>query len=315
MRRYELNEPEINVIKDGLNLSRAMTYKNACGGLPFGGCKTVIQCDRVNLDDFDTIGFISYISDKIRCFPGADMGLDEAMVDVIRNKYTKNFVGGTKSPLVTTGLPTAYGEYVAIKEACDFYYGSRDLSGKTVVVQGLGHVGFELVNYLAKDNARLIVTDVDIDKVHKVQQLHGTNHLKYVKPDDIYTTDADIFAPCAMGGIISENSIPNFKFKIIIGAANNQLKATSKEEELVLAKKLAEHGILFAIDWSHNTGGVIAAAFLWELQDEATEKQLLPIIEATCKTRFRQMLDKSKQQTKTPTEVAYEEVENLLVQH
>ncbi|MDD1778689.1 MAG: amino acid dehydrogenase [Candidatus Helarchaeota archaeon] len=312
MRRHELNEPEIDVIRDGLNLSRAMTYKNACGGLPFGGCKTVIQCNPVKTDDLETIGFISYVADKTRCFPGADMGLDETMVDIIRSKYTKNYVGGTKSPLVTTGLPTAYGEYMAIKEACDFCYGSTDLSNKTIAIQGLGHVGFELVNYLVKENARLFITDIDLNKVKKVQQIHGTNSIQYVKPDEIYTVDADIFSPCAMGGIITEESIPKFKFKIIIGAANNQLKATSKKEELVLAKKLAEYGILFAVDWSHNTGGVIAAAFLWQRQDEATEKDLMPIIEATCKTKFRQVLNKSKLSGKTPTEIAYEEVENLL---
>jgi len=81
MRRHDLDEPEIDVVIDGLNLSRAMTYKNTTASIPYGGCKTVLQCEPVKLDDFETIGFLSYITDRCRNFPGADMGLDENMVD------------------------------------------------------------------------------------------------------------------------------------------------------------------------------------------------------------------------------------------
>jgi len=312
MRRHELDEPEIDVIIDGLNLSRAMTHKNAIASLPYGGCKTVIQCKPVQLDDLETIGFLSYVSDRCRCFPGADMGLDEEMVDIIRERYTKNFVGGTRSPLASTGTPTAYGEFLAIKEACDFVYGSRDLRARKIAVQGLGHVGYPLVEYLLGDGAELIVTDIDLAKVHKLQQKYGSDSVKYVAPDEIYTVDADVFSPCAMGGIITEDRIPRFKFKIIIGSANNQLKATSKEGEIELAKKLADAGILFVVDWAHNTGGVIAAAVLWQLQEEATEEQLKPKIELPCRTNFRNLLEEARETGKTPTELVYEKVEAMV---
>jgi len=115
-----------------------------------------------------------------------------------------------------------------------------------------------------------------------------------------------------LGGIITEERIPQFKFKIILGSANNQLKATSKEGEIELAKKVAYAGILFVVDWVHNTGGVIAAALLWQLQDEATEEKLKPKIELPCKTNFRKLLEESKQKGKTSTELVYEKVERMV---
>jgi leucine dehydrogenase len=312
MRRHELHEPELDVITDGLNLSRAMSYKNAVAAIPFGGCKTVVQCAPVKLDDYETIGFLSYVADRTRNFPGADMGLEEAMVDVIHERFTRNFVGGAKSPLVSTGTPTAYGELCAIKEACGFLSGSSDLSGKTVAVQGLGHVGFPLAEYLLKEGARLIVSDIEKAKVQQLEQRYGTERVKEAPPDEIYTVDADVFAPSAMGGIITEDRIPRFKFKIILGSANNQLKATSQEQEIELAEKVADAGILFVVDWAHNTGGVIAAALLWQLQDEADEEQLRPRIELACRTNFRKLLEQSRQTGKTATELVYEKVEKMV---
>ncbi len=312
MRRHELDAPEIDVIMDGLNLSRAMTYKNIIASIPYGGCKTVIQCDPVQLDDFETMGFLSYVVDRCRNFAGADMGLDEEMVDVIRKKYTRNFIGGTKSPLVSTGTPTAYGEFLAIKEACDFLYGGKDLSTKRIAIQGLGHVGYPLAEYLLNDGARLVVADIDSSKVHKLQQKYGSDLAECVAPDDIYTVNADIFSPCAMGGIINEDRLRQFKFKIIIGAANNQLKVTCKKDEIELAKKIADIGILFVVGWAHNTGGVIAASVLWQLQEEATEEQLKPKIELPCRTNFRKLLEEAKETGKTPTELVYEKVEGII---
>jgi len=312
MRRHESDEPEIEVIIDGLNLSRAMTYKNAVSALPYGGCKTVVQCAPVNLDDYEAMGFLSYVADRTRNFPGADMGLDEEMVDVIRKRFTKNFVGGTKSPLASTGSPTAYGEFLAIKEACHITYGNRDLSGKTIAIQGLGHVGFPLAEYLLDDGAGIIVTDIDKGKADRLQQRYGSDLVRYVSPDEIYTVEADIFSPCAMGGIITEKRIPQFRYKVILGSANNQLRATSKEAEIALAEKVAKAGILFVVDWAHNNGGVIAASVLWQLQEEATEEQLNPKIELPCRTNFRKLLEEAKKGGKTPTELVYEKVEKMV---
>jgi len=312
MRRHELSEPEIDVILDGLNIARAMAYKNAIANIPYGGSKVMVQCDAVKLDDFETMGFLAYVADRSRSITGPDMNFEPEMADIIREKFTKNYTGGRKSSMGTSGAPTGYGEYIAIKEACDFIYGSRDISGKKIAIQGLGEVGYPLADYLLGDGAKLIVTDIDLAKVHRLQQKWGEDLAEYVEPDNIYTVDADIFSPCAMGGIITEERIAKFKFKIIMGAANNQLKATSKEGELELAKKLADAGILFIVDWAHNAGGVFTAWAEWVFQKEASLDKIKPRIEKVCGDNLRKLLEEAKRTGKTPTELVYEKIEDMV---
>jgi len=312
IRRHELDEPELDVLIDGLNLARAMAYKNAIANIPYGGCKTIVQCAPVKFDDFETMGFLSYVIDRTRAFTGPDMGFEPRMADIIREKFTKAITGGTKSPLGPTGGPTAYGEYLAIKEACDFIYGSRDLSKKKVAIQGLGEVGYPLAEHLLGAGAKFIVTDIELSKVQRLQQRWGEDLVEYVEPDDIYTVEADVFSPCAMGGIITADRIPRFKFKIIIGPANNQLRATSKEGEIVLAKKLADAGILFVVDWAHNTGGVIAGWSEWLLQEKASFDKIRPRIELVCRDNFRKLLEEAEKTGKTPTELVYKKVEDTV---
>jgi glutamate dehydrogenase/leucine dehydrogenase len=312
MRRHELSESEIDVILDGLNIARAMAYKNAIANLPYGGSKIVVQCEPIKLNDFETIGFLAYVTDRTRSITGTDMNISPEMADLMRQKFTRNFLGGIESPMGTSGVPTAYGEYLAIKEACHFVYGSRDLSKKKIAIQGLGNVGYPLAEYLLNDSAHLIVTDVDLSKVHKLQQKYSLDLVQYVEPEKIYTVDADIFSPCAMGGIITEERIAKFKFKIIMGSANNQLKATSKEAEIKLAKKLADAGILFVIDWAHNAGGVIRAWAEWVFQEKASFDKIKPRIELVCRDNLRKLLEEAKRTGKTPTELVYEKVEHLV---
>jgi len=312
MRRHELSEPEIDVIVDGLNIARAMAYKNAIANIPYGGSKILVQCDAVELDDFETMGFLAYVSDRSRSFTGPDMNFEPEMADIIREKFTKNYTDGRKSSMGTSGAPTGYGEYIAIKEACDFIYGSRDISKKRIAIQGLGEVGYPLAEYLLNDSAHLIVTDIDLSKVHKLQQKYGLDLVQYVEPEDIYTVDADIFSPCAMGGIITEERIGEFKFKIIIGSANNQLKATSKEAEIELAKKLTDAGILFVVDWAHNTGGVLTAWAEWLFQEGASLDKIKPRIELVCRDNLRKLLEEAKGTGRTPTELVYEKIEDMV---
>ena len=312
MRRHELAEPEIEVIIDGLNIARAMAYKNAIANIPYGGSKILVQCDPVKLDDFETMGFLAYVTDRSRSFTGPDMNFEPEMADIINERFTKNYVGGRKSPIGPSGGPTAYGEYLAIKEACDFIYGSKDLKGKKIALLGIGQVGYPLAEYLLADGAKLIISEKYKDKVKRLQEKWGLDRVEYVMPDEIYTVDAEIFSPNAMGGIITEERIAQFKFKIIIGAANNQLKATDKRGEIELAKKLAERDILFVIDWAHNSGGVLSAWMEWVYQEEASFEKLKPKIEKICRDNFRQLLEEAKATGKTPTELAYEKVEEMV---
>jgi glutamate dehydrogenase/leucine dehydrogenase len=312
MRRHELSEPEIDVILDGLNIARAMAYKNAIANIPYGGSKLLVQCNAVKLDDFETMGFLAYVTDRSRSITGTDMRISPEMADIMREKFTKNFVGGRNSPMGSSGIPTAYGEYLAIKEACDFIYGSRDLSQRKIAIQGLGEVGYPLAEYLLNQSAHLIVTDIDLSKVHKLQQKYGLDLVQYVEPGSICTVDADIFSPCAMGGVITGERIAKFNFKIIMGSANNQLKATSKEAEIELAKKLADAGILFVIDWAHNTGGVIRAWAEWVFQKEASLDKIKPRLELVCRDNLRKLLGEAKRTGRTPTELVYEKVEHMV---
>ena len=312
-RRHELEEPEIDVIVDGLNISRAMAYKNAISQVPYGGSKILLQCAPVKLDDLETIGFLAYVSDRSRSITGPDMNLSFEMAAIIRDRFTVNYTDGRPTPaLGTSGQITAYGEYIAIKEACDFIYGSRDITNKKVAIQGLGAVGFPLAEHLLSGGAKLIVTDIDLSKVHRVQQKWGTDRAEYVEPDAIYTVDADIFSPCAMGAVITEERLPQFKFKIIMGPANNQLKAASKEDEIELAKKVADAGILFVIDWAHNPGGCIKAWAEWTFQQKASFEMIKPRVERICGPNLRKLLEKAKRTGRTPTELIYEQIEEVI---
>ncbi|MFP3975398.1 MAG: Glu/Leu/Phe/Val dehydrogenase dimerization domain-containing protein [Dehalococcoidia bacterium] len=312
MRKHELSEPEIDVIIDGLNIARAMAYKNAIAKIPYGGSKILVQCDPVGLDDLESMGFLAYVTDRSRSISGPDMNVKPEMADIIHDRFTRNYTGGRKDSMGTSGAPTGYGEYLAIKEACDFIYGSRDLSQRRIAVQGLGEVGYVLAEYLLGDGARLFVSDVDMSKVNSLQQRWGEELVKYVKPDEVYTVDADVFSPCAMGGVVTKERIGTFKFKIIIGSANNQLWANSKEEELELARDLADRGILFVTDWAHNTGGVLCAWMEWLYQEEASFEKLKPRIEHICRDNFRELLEEAKKTGRTPTELVYERVEDIV---
>ncbi len=311
IRRHELSEPEIDVLVDGLNLARAMSYKNAIANLPYGGSKIVVQCNDVKLDDDESLGFLAYAIDRTRSFTGPDMGFSPEFADVLREKFTGNIAGGKKTVMGSSGGPTAYGVYLAIKEACEFVYG-HSLSGKRIAVQGLGAVGFPLAEYLLGEGAKLTVNDVNLGRVSKLQEKWGMDLVKYIKPEDIYSVDADIFAPCAIGGIVTKERIKDFKFNIIVGAANNQLRAVSKEGEIELAKRLADAGILFIIDWACNVGGVISGWASYVFENDASFERIKPRIELVCRDNIRKLLDEAKRSGKTPTELAYESVENAV---
>jgi glutamate dehydrogenase/leucine dehydrogenase len=312
IRRHEPDEPEIDVLIDGLNLARAMSYKNALAGIPYGGSKIVVQCAPVDLSDFEVLGFLAYIIDRTRSFTGPDMGLEPAMADIMRERFTRAITGGIKSPLGPTGGVTAYGGYLAIKEACDFVYGSRSLAGKRIAIQGLGACGYPLAEYLLREGAALIVSDIDGSKVDKLQRAWGTDVVKSVPLEDIYTVTADIFSPCAVGGIITADMIDKFKFDIIMGLANNQLRATSQKGEIEIARQLARAGILFVVEWAYNVAGVLTGWAEYIFGEEASFAKIKPQIELICRDNLRKLLEEAKRVNKTPTELIYDKVENAI---
>ena len=306
IRRHEPGEEELEVIIDGLNLSRAMSFKNAGAQIPFGGSKITVQCRPLDLKDFKTIGFLAYALDRTRSFTGPDMGFSPELADVMRREgYSINIAGGFDSTIGPTGSPTAYGVYLAMREAVKFKFGKESLKEMSVVVQGVGAVGYPLVKkYLTEEGARIFVSDTVRDPVKKLVEQFPQS-VKEIDSKDIYTIDADIFAPCAIGGIIGEENIKELKYSIIMGAANNQLKATSQEEEIRLSKELAKRDILFQVAWMHNTGGVIAGMEEYVNREKASMNNIMSHTEKVCKAGVRENLYSSEKEGLTPTEMAY----------
>ena len=235
-------------IVDALRLARGMTYKNAVAGLNLGGGKSVIIGNNKTSDRemiFRAHGrFVESLGG--RYITAEDVGTSTADMDFVHME-TKNVSGlagrsGDPSPV------TAHGVFRAIQASAKERWGSDNLATKTVSVQGAGHVGYYLAKELHEAGATLVVTDIDAERVKQVVAEFGA---RSVAPDEIYAVHADIFAPCALGGIINDTTIPKLRCEIVAGAANNVLL----EERHGVA--LEEKGILYAPDYVANAGGVI----------------------------------------------------------
>lgn len=248
MWAYENDDQALN---DVLRLSRGMTYKAAITGLPLGGGKSVIIGDARKVK---TPEMMRAMGKAVETFGGRyivaeDVGTTVEDMNHIHSQ-TRHVVGishggeGSGDPSPTT----AYGVYVGLKAGVKFRLGKDNVRGLTVAVQGLGNVGYNLCKLLAKDGAQLIVTDVQNDRVDMAVKEFGA---KAVALNDIYGAEADVFAPCALGAIINDSSIPQLKVKIVAGAANNQL-AEARHGNILRDLK-----ILYAPDYVINAGGLI----------------------------------------------------------
>ncbi len=233
---------------DVLRLSRAMTYKAAVAGLDLGGGKSVIIGDpdtKQREPIFRAHGrHIQYLGG--RYITAEDMGTSPADMELMLRE-TPHVVGlpgksGDPSPV------TAFGVYRGMKACARHRWGGDSLAGKTVAVQGVGHVGYYLCRYLHEEDARLIVTDV---VEAKVQRALREFRAAAVAPNDIYGLEADIFAPCALGGGINDTTLRQLKVEIVAGGANNQLAEERHGDQL------EERGITYAPDYVINGGGLI----------------------------------------------------------
>ena len=237
-------------LTDVLRLSRGMTYKNALIGLDYGGGKSVIIGDprrgktEAKLEAFGR--FIERLGGNY--ITAEDVGIGSDDMEVIAR--TTGYALGTASRGLGDPSPfTAYGVFLGIKAAAKHVFGTEDLQGRRVSVQGLGHVGFALARHLGDAGARLIVSDIHAPAIERaVAELGATR----VDPDEAHAADADIFAPCALGGGLNATTIPEIRARIVAGAANNQLATDSDGDALV------NRGILYAPDYAINAGGVAA---------------------------------------------------------
>lgn len=246
--RFWNYDSEEEAIVDALRLAKGMTYKAAVAGLNLGGGKSVIIGDpRTTRREMIFRAHGRFVDSlKGRYITAEDVGTSVEDMDFVQMET--NHVAGIAGRSGDPSPVTAYGTYRGIKAAAQVKLGSDSLKGVTVAVQGTGHVGYYLCEYLAAEGAKLIVTDIDEARVQSVVNEFGASA---VKPDEIYGVNAQVFAPCALGAIVNDKTLPEFKFEIIAGAANNQLAEPRHGDELV------RKNILYAPDYVINAGGLI----------------------------------------------------------
>ena len=243
---------EMEALRDVLRLSRGMTFKAAISGLNLGGGKAVIIGDSKTQKSealFRRFGkFVHSLSGKY--ITAEDMGIEPRDMEYVHMET--DYVTGLPESLGGSGDPspiTAYGVFLGMKAAVKEQYGTDDISGKKVMVQGVGHVGEYLIKHITEEGGKVLVSDINETLLADVAKKYNAT---VVDTDKVYEVDADIYAPCAMGATINDETISQFKFGVVAGSANNQL-----EDEQRHGEALQEKGIVYAPDFLINAGGII----------------------------------------------------------
>lgn len=278
-------------VTDALRLSAAMTAKNALAGLPLGGGKSVIIGDphgAVSPDLFRAFG--RRVQDLGgRYWTAEDVGVGLERVGHIAETCDYTFgVDGDPSP------HTAYGGLMAIEAALEFVFGTASFDHRTVAIQGAGHVGGNLCRLLADRGAALAVADLDETVLAAVAAETGAVP---VPPDEIYQVEADVFAPCALGGVINDETIPRLRMPIVAGLANNQLGEPRHGQELT------DRGILYAPDFVANSGGMLSAAGPILGVDQESPEAIRARLEHI-KVRMGEIFDRAAAEGRAPSAVA-----------
>jgi leucine dehydrogenase len=274
-------------VRDVLRLSRAMTFKAAVAGLPLGGGKGVIMLRReaVLLDFGDTVDALdgAYLTAE-------DVGTSEPDMATIarQTRYVTGLSTGSGDPSPWTAL----GCEAAIRVTAERVFGSDDLHGRSIAVIGAGHVGGPLAELLHEAGAELLLADIDPRKRELAERLGA----QWTDPGRALTADVDIVAPCALGGVLNHDTVPQLHCRAIAGAANNQLAA----EEL--ADALAARGILWAPDFVCNAGGIINIVVELEPEGYAPERAE-PRVRAVGDT-LREIFDAAESESVTPLAAA-----------
>lgn len=270
-------------MRDAMRLSRAMTFKAAVAGLPLGGGKGVImvppdvpltgkQRGAALLDFADTVEVLGgrYVTAEDVGTSSRDMSLIATRTSHVAGLSKQRGGSGDPSPL------TALGVEVAIRTCCERVFGTTALHGRTLSLVGLGHVGARVARLCARGGARLVVSDVDPAK----QQIAEAVGARWVTPEEALEAEADVFVPCALGGILNEETVPRLRVRVVAGAANNQL-ATDGVADLLVAR-----GILWAPDFVANAGGLINIAVEREGYDATKARRRVRDIAGTLKQIF-----------------------------
>lgn len=256
MRPYESVD---EALEDALRLSEGMTYKCAAADLDFGGGKAVIIGDpKTDKSPALFRAFGQYVDSlNGRFYTGTDMGT--TMDDFVHTMKETNFINGLPEAYGGGGdssIPTAEGVIYGLKATSQYLNGSDQLADKTYAIQGLGKVGFKVAEHLLTAGASVYVTDINKDVLRLIEEKAGRTNgtVKVVDNAEIYHIDADVFIPCALGGIINDHTVEQLQVKAVVGSANNQLL------EAKHGKMLHDKGILYAPDYIVNAGGLIQVA-------------------------------------------------------
>jgi leucine dehydrogenase len=293
-------------LRDVLRLSRAMTYKQAVADLPLGGGKGVIMVPpHVRLSPERRHTALLDFAETVEALDGAyitaeDVGTSSRDMNVIaeRTRHVAGLArsrGGSGDPSPFTALGVEY----AIRACCERVFGSESLRGRTICVIGTGHVGSRLAKRCARAGARLALADLDESKRRLADQLGAV----WTTPERALEAEVDVLAPCALGGILSEDTVPLLRCRVIAGAANNQL-ADDRVADLLSARR-----ILWAPDFVANAGGVINIAEELQGYDAADARRRVRTIADT----LRQIFDDSESIGATPLTAAMELARKRLV--
>ncbi len=285
---------EADAIRDVLRLSRGMTYKAAILDCGLGGGKSVIIGDSYTDKTpqlLHAMGRWIATLDE-RYIVGEDIGTNPSDMTEIRTETRcvsclRKEDGGYGDPAPLTAL----GVFSAMRAGIEHSLGSDDFNGLRVAVQGVGNVGTNLCRLLHEAGAKLTVSDVNADRLGKVVNAFGAD---VAEADDIYAVDAQVFAPCAMGAILNDTTIPQLQARVIAGAANNQL------DEARHGQMLAEQGITYMPDYVANGGGLVSCAAEWYRNDpEEIPGQVEKIYDTSLS-----ILDRANADGTTPAEAA-----------
>ncbi|MED3727398.1 Glu/Leu/Phe/Val dehydrogenase [Priestia filamentosa] len=246
-------------LEDVLRLSKGMTYKCAAADVDFGGGKAVIIGDPAKDKTPNMFRSFGQFVDSLngRFYTGTDMGTSTD--DFIHASKETNCIVGIPEAYGGGGdssIPTALGVIYGLKATNKAVFNTTDLSGKTYIIQGLGKVGYKVAEQLLEAGADLYVSDINQEAVKAIQERAKQvgSIARFVRGDEVYSVAADIFIPCAFGGVINDETIEKLKVKAVVGSANNQLLLESH------GKLLKQKGILYAPDYIVNAGGLIQVA-------------------------------------------------------
>ncbi|PIR83305.1 hypothetical protein COU19_01045 [Candidatus Kaiserbacteria bacterium CG10_big_fil_rev_8_21_14_0_10_56_12] len=305
--RFAHYESEEDALRDALRLSRAMTYKCALAGVPYGGGKAVLiaAADAKGSPAHKSKEYLQAYAGRLSAlaavfYTGEDVGITEEDI-VTLSTLSKNIIG---RPSVG-GLPAhwaAQSVYRSIQAALQHVYGSECINGRTIAIKGLGNVGINLAKMLYDAGAQIIAAEIDEGKAR--QATHEMPGIILVSPDEIMLQEMDVFAPCALGGDLSPQTISKLSAKIVCGAANNQL-TTASDGDL-----LKKEGITYVPDYIANAGGLITVVD--ELHDGGYNRARVAHRVDDVKKTVKNLLEKSDELDLPPSRVADDMVQKLV---